>query len=89
MQYVDVFKKPISKQEVAIAVREIIAANKPGTLFIVRRLRFGYAKASAIMSLLEDAGVVSLTHNNKRTILLKNTDAAINAALRQLKKGNR
>lgn len=86
--YTDIFKNPIDKNEVASAVRLIVTTNDPRTLLITRRLGIGYGKASAIMELLEDAGVVSLVHNRKRTVILKTEATAINAALRQLRKGN-
>lgn len=86
--YTDVFAQPIDKNHVAAAVRLIVSTNDPRTMFITRRLGIGYGKASAIMELLEDAGVVSLVHNRKRSVILKSPDTAINAALRQLRKGN-
>lgn len=86
--YTDVFAKPINKNEVTAAVRLLVNTNDPRTMSIVRRLGYGYGKASAIMELLEDAGVVSLARNRQRTLILKTPDIAINAALRQLRKGN-
>lgn len=86
--YTDVFKHPITKDQVITAVQLIVGTNDPRTMYITRRLGIGYGKASAIMELLEDAGVVSLVHNRKRTVILRSPDTATNAALRQLKKGN-
>lgn len=89
MTYTDIFKNPITKDQVAHAVRAIIKTNKPRTITIAIHLRIGHYKASTIMVLLEDAGVVGVGLNYHRTIKIKNTDAAINAALRQLKKGGK
>lgn len=86
--YTDVFKKPIKKEEVAAVVRQIVSENRPTSSFITRRFGFGYAKASVIIRLLEDADVISLMHRGKRTVLIKDVDGAVNASLRQLRKGN-
>lgn len=85
--YRDVFGNPLSKAHITAAVRLIVQEKKATTSLLTRRLGFGYGKASRVMELLEDASVVSLMHDSRRTILLKNESAAINAALRQLKKG--
>lgn len=87
--YTDVFKKPLDKYEVTGIVIEIIRHKQPTTAFITRRGKWGIGKALAILNLLEDAGVISPGMRGRRTILLKDPDAAINAALRQLKKGRK
>jgi len=87
--YTDVFKKPLDKNEVAGVVREIIAHKQPTVAFIARRFKWGFGKALAVLTLLDDAGVISPAMRGRRTILLKDPDAAINAALRQLKKGRK
>lgn len=88
-EYRDIFGNPLPKAHVAQAARLIVQAKRATTSLLTRRLGWGYGKASRVMELLEDAGVVSLMHprSNTRTILLRNEDAAVNAALRQLKKG--
>lgn len=87
--YTDVFKKPLDKNEVAGVVKEILRAKNPTTSFIARRFKWGYGKAMAILMLLDDAGVISPAMRGRRTIILTEPDAAINAALRQLKKGRK
>ena len=88
--YTDLFKVPLSKQDVATAVRVILDKNSAGPSLLQRRLKIGYGKAASIIDLLEDAGVVSLTNGSKpRVVILKTEATAINAALRQLKKGMR
>lgn len=85
--YTDALKKPLDKHEVAAVVRLMIAANRPSTSFVTRRFGMGFGKAFAIIMLLDDAGVISPMMRGKRTIILKDVDTAINAALRQLKRG--
>lgn len=85
--YRDVFGNPLPKTHVEAAARLIVQTKRATTSLLTRRLGWGYGKAFRTMELLEDAGVVSLMHNSRRAILLKNEDAAVNAALRQLKKG--
>jgi len=86
--YLDVFKKPITKTEVVTAIKTMLDAKRIDTMLFVRRIGWSYHKASTVIRLLEDADVISLMHNNKRTILLNDIDMATNAALRQLRKGN-
>ena len=85
--YTDIFKKPIKRDEVATATRLVVSSGRVSTSLIQRRMQIGYGKAARIVELLEDAKVVDLMHNGHRTIILKNEEAAVNAALRQFKKG--
>lgn len=87
--YRDVFKKPLNKDEVQGVVLEIIRANNPTTSFIARRFKWGFGKAMVMLTLLDDAGVISPAMRGRRTIILKDPKAAVNAALRQLKKGRK
>lgn len=87
--YTDIFNKPVTKNEAASAARLVVAANKPQPMYICTSLRIGYHKASVIMTLLEDAGVVAVDLKGHRTLALKNSDEAVNAALRQLKKAEK
>ena len=90
-QYTDVFKKPFTADDVTLAVRTICQAKKrPTSSLLQRRLGWGYGKILHLWELLEDAAVVGpVTSDATRTLYLKNEAAAINAALRQLKKGKR
>lgn len=86
--YRDVFGNPLTKQDVAAAARLIVQMKRATTSLLTRRLGWGYGKAFRMMELLEDAGVVSLMDGSRpRTIILKNEDTAVNAALRQRNKG--
>jgi len=87
-KYVDTFKKPLDKHEVAAVVRQMVAEKRPTTSFITRRFGLAYGKALGIMELLEDAGVVGPLMRGRRSVILKDVETAVNAALRQLKKGN-
>lgn len=90
--YTDAFKKPITQADVRTAVVIILQKKQADAFMLTRSIKgFGPAKASTVIRLLEDAQVISEQFNSDttpRVILLKNEDAAINAALRQLKKGN-
>ena len=87
--YTDAFKKPIKPAEVRTAVIVILKAKRVDAITLTRSIKgFGLTKANTIIRLLEDATVVSDQWHGPRKILLKNEDAAINAALRQLRKGN-
>lgn len=85
--YRDVFGNPLSKRDVEAAARLMAQTKRATTSLLTRRFAWGYGKASRTVELLEDAGVISMMHRGERTVLLKNEDAAVNAALRQLKKG--
>jgi hypothetical protein len=86
--YTDAFKKPITKTDVMTAVKLMIDTKRADVFLFSRRMGWGYAKASAVIRLFEDADVISIRHRNKHTILLRDVDMANNAALRQLRKGN-
>lgn len=89
MKYTDVFKKPLSRQDVTMATRLAVREKNANTSLLVRRLKWGYGKALATAMLLDDAGVTSPMMRGKRHIILKDESAAVNAALRQLKKGRK
>lgn len=84
----EMFSKELKSEDVAQATRLIIQYKKPTTMLLTRYLHFGISKANRILTLLEDAKVLVKNSNGERTIILKG-DAAVNAALRQLKKGKK
>lgn len=90
MKYTDVFKKPLTSDDVALATRTICQAKRrPTSSLLQRRLGWGYGKVIRTMEVLEDAGVVGPQQRDAtRTLILKNEEGAVNAALRQLRKGN-
>ena len=83
-QYRDLFGKKISKQDTVQAVIHTVRTGKPGAMSLSRRMGIGLFKATRLVRVLQDAGVTTPTGR----ILLKE-DAAVNAALRQLKKGHK
>lgn len=89
MTYTDTFKKPLDKHEVAAVVRQMVAEKRTTTSFITRHFGIGYGKALNMMLMLEDAGIVGPLMSGRRILILRDPDTAINAALRQLKKGKR
>lgn len=88
--YTDVFKKPLSVTDVRTAAAVMVQSKRPSMYTLQRRMGMGAGKAMVMVRLLEDAGVITeLTRARPdRTVILKSEPAAINAALRQLKKGN-
>lgn len=89
--YTDVFNKPLASDDVALAVQVITTAKRrPTSSLLQRRLGWGYGKVLRVYELLEDANVVGPQRSDAtRTLLLKRQDAATNAALRQLRKGQK
>lgn len=85
--YTDIFKQPIPKDEVMIAIRWMINENSASPSMLQRKMKIGYGKAATILRLLEDAGVVAKVSGKPSRLVIKSVDGATNAALRQLKKG--
>lgn len=87
--YKDILGKPIQAEDVALVVRGMLYANNAGSMAVARATGLGIGKVGRIMGVLESANVVVTNCTGDRTILLRNEAAAINAALRTLRKGNR
>lgn len=88
--YRDAFGNPLPKSHVIAAAQFIIQSGKPYALNLTEQFGLPYTKSLKIIELLEHAKVISVADvdsSKARTILLKNESAAINAALRQLRKG--
>lgn len=86
-RYTDIFKKPITKDDVELAVSIIVTLNKANSRTLYQYMKIGISKANRILGLLEDAGVVTPKLDGTRKVILKNQAGATNAALRQLKRG--
>lgn len=86
--YTDIFKKPVSKAHVEAAAIIVVRTNKVSPSMLQRSMKIGFGKAATIIRLLEDAGVVTEMTGKPRSVILKSEAAAVNAALRQLRKGN-
>lgn len=90
--YTDVFGKPLKKEDVAIAVQAVAMHGTVSAIALNRATRLGIGKCVNILRLLEQAKVVSPAENGQRKVILKgfgNHAGALNAALRQLKKGRK
>lgn len=88
--YTDVFGKPLTKQDIQLAVQVITEHGKATSSLLVRRLKWGYGKSLAVYEVLQDALVVGLMRSDTtRPIILRDQTMATNAALRQLKKGKK
>lgn len=87
-KYTDVMGNPLTVADVRIAVRAVIKYEKVSPLELHRATGWGTGKASHMLTLLCDAGAISkLAKDRSRSVLLRNEDEALNATLRQLKKG--
>ncbi len=90
MKYTDTFKRPLTREDVALVTRAIVRTGSASALIIQRHTKIGVMKTTKIIKLLEDAKVLrQATENAPRVVILKNETIAVNAALRQLKKGNK
>lgn len=88
--YLDVFKKPLSVSDVRTAATVIVQSKRPSMYTLQRKMGMGAGKAMVMIRLLEDAGIITeLTKQRPdRSVILRSEPAAVNAALRQLRKGN-
>ena len=87
-QYRDLFGKKLSKQDVVQAVIYTVRNHAPYPQRLARLMGIGYFKANRLAQLLADANVTTPMGSANRKVLLSE-DAAVNAALRQLKKGKK
>jgi len=87
-QYRDIFGKKLTKQDVVQAVIYTVRNHAPYPARLGQLMGVGYFKATRLAKVLADAGVTTPMDSPKRRVLLKE-DAAVNAALRQLKKGHK
>lgn len=85
--YVDLFKKPLTKQEVRTAVSITVNTGYADAIAFSRQMKCGYTKATKLAQLMYDAGVI-VDSTMRGTVVLLKEDAALNAAFRQLRKGN-
>lgn len=89
-KYTDVWKKPLESLEVTACARVSVQMKFGSTSLFTRRFGIGYGKALEILTLLIDANVVAEpSKEGRHRTILKSEEAAINAALRQLKKGKK
>lgn len=85
--YRDVFGNPLTKQDVVAATKATVEHGKASPTLLQRKFKWGFGKAAKITMLLRDAGVIGAITNVPSPVILKKEDEAVNAALRQLKKG--
>lgn len=87
--YTDIFKQPIGKDEVRLAVAVVVRSGQASPSLLQRQMKVGYGKAATLLKLLGDAGIVTSPTGKPRVVVLRNEAQALNAALRQLKKGRK
>lgn len=85
--YTDLFKKPVTKDEVRQAVAITVKTGYADAISFSRQMKCGYTKASKLAELMYDAGII-VDSTMRGTVVLLKDDAALNAAFRQLRKGN-
>ena len=86
--YTDILGKPLAKSDVILAVRYVICRPTITPMLLHRSTHCGIGKSANLLRLLEDAKVLSSkADNGKRSVLLRTEASALNAALRQLRKG--
>lgn len=86
--YRDVFGNPLSQKDTAMAVQATVMTDQISTMSLSRSTGFGVGKTLSMIKLLVDAQVVTPDFK----VLFKGFkyhDAALNAALRQLRKGKK
>lgn len=88
-KYTDIFKQPIKVDEVRLAVQVVVTNNNAAPSLLQRQMKIGFGKAATLIRLLEDAQVVTPGGPMRRTVILRQVEAATNAALRQYNKGNK
>lgn len=81
--------QPVTKKDVLTAVAVTLKTGSAETINLSRHGKLGYRKANKLSKLMYDAGVIVDSTFRGTVILLKNEQAAINAALRQFNKGKR
>lgn len=90
--YRDTFGNPLSKKDVSMAVQAAVMSDNISTVKLWRGAGLGIGKAKRILELLQQAKVISAPVDGEHKVILRglsNYDAAVNAALRQLKKGRK
>jgi hypothetical protein len=87
-QYKDFFGKKLTKYEVVQATIHTVRTGNPYPAHLSRQMGIGYFKATRLAKVLADAKVTSPMDAKPRRVHLKE-DEAVNAALRQLKKGSK
>lgn len=88
--YRDTFGNPLSKKDIRLAIQYAVTTDQISSIKLNRNTGLGLGKSKKILELLQDAIVISTSKNGVHTVTLKGPkqyDAAVNAALRQLKKG--
>lgn len=86
-KYTDVFKKPLTKKEVRMAAILTVRDNYCDAISLSRKMQIGFGKAGKLAKLMYDAGII-VDSTMRGTVVILKEEQAINAALRQLRKGN-
>lgn len=88
--YTDILGNKLNKSDVILAIQYSVARPTITPMLLHRSTHCGIGKAANLLRLLEDAKVLSeKADNGKRTVILRTEASALNAALRQLRKGKK
>lgn len=87
--YKSLIKKPLTKAEVRQAVIITITTGYADSVSLSRKMQIGFGKASQLAKLMYDAGIIVDSTMRGTVVILKGEAQALNAAYRQLRKGNK
>lgn len=88
-QYTDVFGAMLTQNDVRLAVEIMSGRKSISPIALHRPTRWGMGKASNVLTLLCDAGVVTKVNAEGYRNVIIHDEQAVNAALRQLNKGRK
>lgn len=87
--YKSLIKKPLSKDEVRLAVQVTLKTGYADAVTLSRKMQIGFGKANQLAKLMYSAGIIVDSTMRGTVVILKNEPQALNAAYRQLKKGRK
>ena len=87
--YRDMFGNPLTKKDVSLAVQVTAAKQSITSLALQRSTGFGTGKVNKILTLLEDAGIVSKPSESGRSVIIRDQEQATNASLRLLNRSKK
>ena len=87
--YKQLIKKPLTKNEVRQAVLVTISNGYADAVTLSRKMGIGFGKADQLAKLMYSAGIIVDSTMRGTVVILKGEPQALNAAYRQLKKGQK
>ncbi|WP_438980256.1 hypothetical protein [Polynucleobacter sp.] len=87
--YKTLLQKPLTKNEVRLAVQVTISTGYADAVTISRKMQIGFGKANKLSKLMYAAGIIVDSTMRGTVVILKGEAQALNAAYRQLNKGRK